>query len=54
MRLTSVDYGLDAARVDEHELMAVPVGNMVAAVARDAAALMDDGVRGLCDAIDER
>ncbi len=35
--------GLDAARVNEREVHAVPVGVMVAAVARDAAALMDDG-----------
>ena len=47
-------HGLDAARVHEHELATVPVGDMVAAVARDAAALVNDGIGRLRDAIDER
>ena len=37
----------DAARVDDGELAAVPIGRVVRAVARDAAGLVDDGVRGL-------
>ena len=38
---------LDTARVDDGELAAVPVGRVIRTVARDAAGLMDDGVRGL-------
>ena len=44
----------DAARVDDGELAAVPIGRVVRAVARDAAGLMDDGVRGLGQAVNER
>ncbi len=46
--------GLDAARVDEREVDAVPVGLVVAAVARDAAALVDDGFLLLCYAVHQR
>ena len=46
--------GLDAARVDDHEVAAVPVGLVVGAVTGDAAALMDDGLAGDGDAVDER
>ena len=45
---------LDATRVDDGELAAVPVGRVVGAVARYAAGLMDDGVRGLGQAVNER
>ena len=45
---------LDAARVDDGELAAVPIGRVVRAVARHAAGLMDDGVRGLGQAVNER
>ena len=45
---------LDTARVDDGELAAVPVGRVIRAVARDAAGLMDDGVRGLGQAVNER
>ena len=45
---------LDAARVDDGELAAVPIGRVVRAVARDAAGLVDDGVRGLGQAVNER
>ena len=45
---------LDAARVDDGELAAVPIGRVIRAVARDAAGLVDDGVRGLGQAVDER
>ena len=45
---------LDAARVDDGELTAVPVGRVIRAVARDAAGLVDDGVRGLGQAVNER
>ena len=38
---------LDTARVDDGELAAVPIGRVIRAVARDAARLVDDGVRGL-------
>ena len=44
----------DAARVDDGELAAVPIGRVVRAVARDAAGLVDDGVRGLGQAVNER
>ena len=44
---------LDAAGVDEHELDAVPVGLVVAAVTGDAAHLVHDGVAGLGDAVDQ-
>ncbi len=46
--------GLDAAGIDDDEVAAVPVGLVVAAVARDAAGLVDDGVAGDRDAVDER
>ena len=45
---------LDAARVDDGELAAVPIGRVIRAVARDAARLVDDGVRGLGQAVNER
>ena len=45
---------LDTARVDDGELAAVPIGRVIRAVARDAAGLVDDGVRGLGQAVDER
>ena len=45
---------LDTARVYDGELAAVPVGRVIRAVARDAAGLMDDGVRGLGQAVNER
>ena len=45
---------LDAARVDDGELPAVPIGGVIRAVARDAAGLVDDGVRGLGQAVNER
>ena len=45
---------LDAARVDDGELAAVPIGCVIRAVARDAARLVDDGVRGLGQAVNER
>ena len=45
---------LDAARVDDGELAAVPIGRVVRAVARDATGLVDDGVRGLGQAVNER
>ena len=45
---------LDAARVDDGELAAVPIGRVIRAVTCDAAGLVDDGVRGLCQAVDER
>ena len=45
---------LDTAGVDEQEVDAVPVGVVVAAVARDAARLVHDGVGGLGDAVHER
>ena len=45
---------LDAARVDDSELAAVPIGRVIRAVARDAAGLVDDGVRGLGQAVNER
>ena len=38
---------LDAARVDDGELAAVPIGRVIRTVARNAAGLVDDGVRGL-------
>ena len=46
--------GLDAAGVHQREVDAVPVGVVVAAVACDAARLVDDGVLLLGDAVDER
>jgi len=46
--------GLDPAGVDEEEVDPVPVGSMVAAVARDAACLVDDGLGSLRDSVDER
>ena len=46
--------GLDAARVDDREVAAIPVRVMVGAVPRDAARLVDDGVAGERDAVDER
>ena len=46
--------GLDAARVDDHEVAAVPVGLVVGAVTGDAAALVDDGLARDGDAVDER
>ena len=46
--------GLDAAGIDDHKIAAVPVGLVVAAVARDAAGLVDNGVAGKRDAVDER
>ena len=46
--------GLDAAGVDQREVAAVPVGVVVAAVARDAAALVDDGLPGLGYAVHQR
>lgn len=45
---------LNAARVDDGELAAVPIGRVIRAVARDAARLVDDGVRGLGQAVNER
>ena len=45
---------LDTARVDDGELAAVPIGRVIRAVARDAAGLVDDGVRGLGQAVNER
>ena len=45
---------LDATRVDDGELAAVPIGRVIRAVARDAAGLVDDGVRGLGQAVNER
>ena len=45
---------LDAARVDDGELAAVPIGRVIRPVARDAARLVDDGVRGLGQAVNER
>ena len=45
---------LDTARVDDGELAAVPIGRVIRAVARNAAGLMDDGVRGLGQAVNER
>ena len=45
---------LDAARVDDGELAAVPIGRVIRAVARDAAGFVDDGVRGLGQAVNER
>ena len=44
---------LDAAGVHDGERAAVPVGLMVAAVARDSAALVHDGVLRLGQAVDE-
>ena len=46
-------HGLDAARVYERELMTTPIGVVIGAVSRNATAFVDDGVRGLGDAIDE-
>ena len=46
--------GLDAARVDEQEVLPVPVCAMVRTVARDATGLVHDGLGGLRDSIDER
>ena len=45
---------LDTARVDDGELTTVPIGRVIRAVARDAAGLVDDGVRGLGQAVNER
>ena len=45
---------LDTARVDDGELATVPIGRVIRAVARDAAGLVDDGVRGLGQAVNER
>ncbi len=54
-RLEVVDRaGLDAAGVDEHELDAVPVRAVIAAVARDAARLVNDGLGRLGDTVHER
>ena len=44
---------LDAARVDEREMDAVPIGLVIGAVTRDAAHLVDDGLVGLRYAVDE-
>ena len=44
----------DTARVDDGELAAVPIGRVIRAVASDAAGLVDDGVRGLGQAVNER
>ena len=45
---------LDTARVDDGELAAVPIGRVIRAVASNAAGLVDDGVRGLGQAVNER
>lgn len=46
--------GLDAARVDQREVAAVPVGVVIGAVPRDAARLVHDGVTAHRDAVHQR
>jgi len=44
---------LDTTGIDEHEVLAVPVGPVIAAIARHTTGLVDDGVRALGDAVHE-